>query len=80
MSEVRLFSSHPDYNKFADRQRLLLMAINPQMFFGFEVDVAEPERIATVELIKEDIGKSIDGYQYLPPNIAKIINKLEEEE
>ena len=80
MIEVRLYSSHPDYNKFAVRQRLLCIAINPQMFFGFEVDVAEPERIATVEKIKEDIGKEIDGYQYLPPGIAEVINKLEEEE
>jgi len=78
MSEVRLYASHPDYNKFDFMQRLLLMAINPQMFFGFTMDVADPERIATIELIKEDIGNAIDGYQYLPPNIAKVINKLEE--
>lgn len=80
MSEVRLYVSHPDFVKFDFMQRLLLMAINPQMFFGFEVDVAEPERLATVELIKEDIKKAMDEYVFLPPNIAEHINKLEMEE
>ena len=78
MSEVRLYASHPDYKKFDFMQRLLLMATNPQMFFGFEVDVAEPERLATVELIKEDIEKAMDDYQFLPPGIAEHINKLED--
>ena len=78
MSEVRLYASHPDHKKFDFMQRLLLMATNPQMYYGFEADVAEPERLATVELIKEDIGKAIDDYQFLPPGIAEIINKLED--
>jgi len=79
MSEVRLCASHPDYKKFVFMQHLLLMAINPQMFFGFEVDVPESERLATVEKIKENIEKEIDNYQFLPPSIAKIINNLEED-
>ena len=79
MNEVRLYASHPDFKKFDFMQRLLLMATNPQMYFGFEVDVAEPERLATVELIKEDIGKAIDDYQFLPPGIAEHINKLEDD-
>jgi len=78
MSEVRLYASHPDYKKFDFMQRLLVMATNPQMFFGFEVDVAEPERLATVELIKSDIEKVMDDYEYLPPNIADYINVLVE--
>ena len=36
--------------------------------------------LVATHLLKEDIGKEIDGYQYLPPNIAEVINKLEEEE
>ena len=78
MSEVRLCASHPDFRKFDFMQRLLLMATNPQMYYGFEVDVAEPERLATVELIKEDIEKAMDEYEFLPPGIAEIINKLED--
>lgn len=78
MSEVRLYVSHPDFVKFDFMQHLLVMATNPQMFFGFEVDVAEPERLATVELIKEDIEKVMDGF--LPHSIAEHINKLEMEE
>ena len=78
MSEVRLYASHPDYRKFDFMQRLLLMATNPQMYYGFEVDVAEPERLATVELIKEDMGRVMDDYEFLPPGIAEFINKLED--
>jgi len=77
-NEVRLYASHPDFKKFEFMQNMLLIAINPQMFFGLEVDVAEAERLATVELIKEDIGKAIDEYVFLPTNIAEYINKLEE--
>ena len=76
--EVRLYASHPDFKKFNFMQYLLLIATNPQMFFSFEVDVPEPERFATVELIKADIEKAIEDYQFLPPAIAEVINKLEE--
>ena len=79
MSEVRLFASHPDYKDFDFMQNLLVMATNPQMFFDVELDVPEPERLATVELIKEDIRKMMDDYQFLPPGIAEYMNKLEEE-
>lgn len=78
MNEVRLYVSHPDYEKFAFMQRLLLIATNPQMFFGFEVDVPDAERLATIELIKEDIGNTIDNHEFLPSNIASYINGLEE--
>ena len=78
MAEVRLYASHPDFQKFDSMQRLLLIATNPQMYFGFEVDVPEVERIATVELIKEGIEKEMDEYEFLPPGIAEIINKLED--
>ena len=78
MSEVRLYASHPDFRKFDFMQRLLLMATNPQMYFSLEVDVPEAERLATVELIKEDIEKAMDEYEFLPPGIAEIINKLED--
>ena len=77
MSEVRLCASHPDYKKFDTLQRLLLRAMNPQMFFGFEVDVPEVERLATVAMIKADIEKEIDGF--LPACIAEYMNELEEE-
>ena len=79
MSEVRLCASHSDYEKFAFMQRLLIIATNPQLFFDVKVDVAEPERLAIVEKIKNDIGKEIDDYQFLPSNIAEYINKLEKE-
>ena len=79
MSEVRLYASHPDYKKFEIMQRELIMATNPQLFFDIELDVPEPERLATVELIKEDIGKVMDDYQFLPQSVAEYMNKLEEE-
>ena len=78
MSGVHLFASHPDFKKFDFMQRLLLMAINPQMYFGFEVDIPEAERLATVELIREDMGRVMDDYQFLPHSIAEHINKLED--
>jgi len=78
MKKIHLYASHPDYKKFDFMQRLLLMAINPQMFYGFDVNVAEPERLATVELIKEDIEKVMEDYQFLPANLAEVINKLED--
>jgi heme oxygenase len=59
-------------------QLILCIATNPQMFFDVELDVPEPERLATVELIKEDIARFMDAYQYLPANIAETVNKLEE--
>ena len=77
MNEVRLCASHPDYKKFDTLHRLLLRAMNPQMFFSFEVDVPEVERLATVAMIKADIEKEMDGF--LPLSIAEHINKLEEE-
>ena len=80
MTEVRLCAAHPDYAKFALMQRLLNMAVNPQLFFDIEVDVPEAERLATVEKIKEDMRKTMDGYVFLPAGIAEHINKLEEEE
>ena len=79
MKKIHLYASHPDYKKFDFMQRLLLMATNPQMFFDIEVDVPEAEWLATIELIKEDIEKIMDDYQFLPANIAEIINKLEDE-
>ena len=78
MTEVRLYASHPDFQKFDSMQRMLLIATNPQLFFGFEVDIPEAERLATVELIKRDIEEAIDEYEYLPPGIAAVINKLED--
>jgi len=80
MNIVHLKASHPDYKKFEFMQLLLCMATNPHMFFGFELDVPESERLATVELIKEDIGRVLDDYQYLPANIAEVVNNLEEED
>ena len=77
MSEVRLCASHPDFKKFDRMQHLLLMATNPQMFF-IEVDVPNAEQLATVEMIKADIAEMLDEYEYLPPNIAEVVNKLEE--
>ena len=77
MSEVRLFASHPDFQKFDFMQRMLVIATNPQMFFSSEV-IAEPERLAAVEDIKGAIGEELDEYEPLPPNIAEYINKLEE--
>jgi len=79
MTEVRLYASHPDYKRFAFMQHLLVMATNPQMWFDIEVDVPEPERLATVELIKEDIERAMNGYQFLDADMAEIVNKLEEE-
>ena len=78
MTEVRLYASHPDFQKFDSMQRMLLIATNPQLFFDIEVDVPEAEWLATVEMIKEDIGKAIDDYEYLPPAIAEVINMLED--
>ena len=78
MKKIHLYASHPDYKKFDFMQRLLLMATNPQMFFDIEVDVPEAERLATIELIKEDIEKIMDDYQFLPANLAEVINKLED--
>ena len=78
MSEaIKLCASHPDFKKIDTLQRLLLRATNPQMFFSFEVDVPEVERLATVAMIKALIEKEIDGF--LPANIAARINRLEEE-
>jgi len=78
MSEVRLYASHPDFRKFDFMQRLLLIVTNPHMFFNVHVIIQEPERLALVEMIKGEIEKVMDEYEYLPPNIAEIINKLED--
>ena len=80
VSEVRLYASHPDYQKFAFMQSLLCLATNPHIFFDLEVDVPEPERLAIVELIKRDMGEIMDDYQFLPAHIAEIINRLESED
>ena len=78
MTEVRLKASHPDFQKFDSMQRLLLIATNPQMYFGFDEYGPEPERLASVEQIKSEMEIAIDGYEFLPPGIAEIINKLED--
>ena len=78
MTIIHLYASHPDYQKFDFMQRLLVMAINPHMFFDIELDVPEAERLASVELIKADMGRYMDDYQYLPANIAEVVNKMEE--
>ena len=78
MSEVRLYASHPDFQKFDFMQSMLLIATNPQMFYGFEV-VLEPERLAMVEDIKNAIGEELDGYEPLPAHLADYVNVLEEE-
>ena len=77
MTEVRLYASHPDYKKFNSMQHKLVMATNPHMFFGSE-EILEPERLALVEAIKDAIRESLNEYEYLPPGIAAVINKLEE--
>ena len=77
-NEVRLMASHPDFKKFEFMQRMLLIATNPQMFFSTEI-IAEPERLAAVEGIKDAIGEGLDGYVPLPANLADYINVLEEE-
>ena len=79
MSEVRLYASHPDFQKFDLIQRMLLIATNPQLFFGFEVDVPEMERLATVEKLKWNIKVMMDEYEPLPANLADYVNTLEEE-
>jgi len=79
MKKIHLYPSHPDYKKFNSIQFELLIATNPQMFFDIDFDVPETERLALVELIKENIKKTMEEYQFLPANLAEIINKLEDE-
>ena len=74
---VRLLASHPDFKKFDFMQNMLLVATNPQMFFDIEVDIPEDERLATVELIKGIIEVEMNDYQFLPSNIAEVVNELE---
>jgi len=76
---VRLLSSHPDYEKFAIMQQLLCMITNPHMVMGYDMDMPEMEMAAMKERMKQHIGAMIDEYEYLPPELAKIINKLEGE-
>ena len=81
MTEIRLYASHPDHKRFDLLQRDLVIAMNPQMFFSIYKDapeeVPEAERLATVELIKDNIEKEMDEYEFLPPNIAEVVNELE---
>jgi len=77
MSEIRLYASHPDFGKFDTLQRDLVIATNPQLFFDIEVDIPEDERLATVELIKGIIEVEMNEYQFLPSNIAEVVNELE---
>ena len=77
MSEIRLYASHPDHKRFDTLQRDLVIATNPQMFFDIEVDIPEDERLATVELIKGIIEVEMNDYQFLPSNIAEVVNELE---
>ena len=77
MSEIRLYASHPDFGTFDTLQRDLVIATNPQLFFDIEVDIPEDERLATVELIKGIIEVEMNDYQFLPSNIAEVVNELE---
>ena len=89
---MRLMASHPDFKKFDLMQRKLLIVMNPQMFFWYESDgedgreperlgigIAEPERLAMIEEMKDAIGEELDGYVPLPANLADYVNVLEEE-
>jgi len=79
MNIVHLKASHPDYKKFEWVQTLLCLATNPHMSIGIDNDIPEVEMRAIKKMIENDIEKMIDNYQFLPPNIAGAINKLEEE-
>ena len=76
MKEIHLYASHPDFGRFDTLQRDLLIATNPQLFF-IGVDIPEDERLATVELIKGIIEVEMNDYQFLPPNLAEVVNELE---
>ena len=80
MSEaIKLRASHPDFKKIDELQHSLLIAMNPQMFFGLEMDVMAAERLATIEMIKTDIEELLDEHQSIPAEHEAWINRLEEE-
>ena len=89
---MRLMASHPDFKKFDLMQRKLLIVMNPQMFFWYEseeedgreaerfsIGIAEPERLAMIEEMKDEIGEELDEYEPLPAHLADYVNVLEEE-
>jgi len=78
MNIVHLKASHPDYKKFELVQTLLCLATNPHMSIGIDNDIPEVEMKAIKKMIEDDMGEMINNYQFLPPNIAKVINEMEE--
>ena len=80
MSEtIKLRASHPDFKKIDELQHALLIAMNPQMFFGLEMNVMEAERLATVQMLKNGIEELLDKCQSIPAEHEAWINRLEEE-
>lgn len=76
---IRLFASHPDYDKFAQLQRLIMYAINPCMlYFEDEIDIPELELSILKADLLEQMKILMDNYQFLPANIAGVLNGLED--
>lgn len=60
----RMFASHPDWEEINAHQWLLIILMNPQLFFdgaALKAEIPELERNALVEKIKETIDLMLEG-------------------
>ena len=60
----RMFASHPDWQEINPHQWLLIVLINPQLFFDgatLQAEIPELERNALVEKVKDCIGSLLEG-------------------
>ncbi len=68
--ERRITKSHPDWERLNRAANDLAIAINPHMFFwganenGQLTIIAEVERIATVEKVKDAISEHLEGGRF----------------
>ena len=59
-----MLASHPDWAEINAQQWLLILIINPQLFFdgtALKAEIPEPERHVLVDKAKEGIGYLLDG-------------------
>lgn len=60
----RMLASHPDWEEINAHQWLLILLMNPQLFYdgpALKAEIPELERNTLVEKIKECIGSLLEG-------------------
>ena len=90
---IKLLPSHPDYKKFSILQESIHVAINAHAYFNGYIsmdeniepgkrvlELSESELLDLKNCLFSEMEELISNYEYLPPEIAKLMNEIESDD